>query len=248
MQSEQNLEQGEFEMFTLDVPNLPQQYAPVMVAQTHQVKNKAVAPMRTMGICQPVSNYPGAEISGSNVLDSVAAAVNYFWRFEKRNMKEGEADAKVTFVQLPKHGKLVDEGNGAYTYRPESGYFGKDSATSVVEIGGYRVKLVYFLQAVNSVASGNRAEELFCGAKGYQWKISTNPDTPLDTAALQSLLSFAGLDSSIRVEISDLARTAVGETTGEGENATITLDPDVWIAKEGTEAADKMDLLSVCGG
>jgi hypothetical protein len=93
-----------------------------------------------------------------------------------------------------------------------------------------------------------------------------HPRHPLDSATLQTLLTYTGLDSAIKVEISDLAGTAVGSTQG----STITLDttaagynwfidptpadnseflptanPDVWIAKAGTEAAGKMDLLSV---
>ena len=97
-------------------------------------------------------------------------------------------------------------------------------------------------------------------------KISLNP-TPDNTQDIQPLLTHSVLiNASVTVEIADLPGTAVAQTTGQ----TITLDnnaaghnwfidatpadnaeflptsnPNQWIAKAGSDAAGKMDLLSV---
>ncbi|MFZ4528874.1 MAG: matrixin family metalloprotease, partial [Undibacterium curvum] len=86
-------------------------------------------------------------------------------------------------------------------------------------------------------------------------------------ANLNAMLANA---SGSLTNFSDLAGTAVGQTTGQGKDAQITLDsnaaghgwfidstpdqndeflptsnPDVWIAKSGSAADGKMDMLSV---
>ena len=183
-QSELEFEEGEFAMFVIDVPDLPQQYAPVIVAQTSQGRHATEIPRMT-GVCQVVQNRTGTEIGGQNVLSPAASAVNYFWDFEKQDMKEREAAAKVTLVQLPKHGRLVEDGKGVYVYRPDPGYYGKDKAIAQVEIGGYQVKVVYFLQAVEA-DFGQDWIDMYCGPKGYQWKISL-PTTPVEPSDLRSM-------------------------------------------------------------
>lgn len=46
----------------------------------------------------------------------------------------------VEVVTQPKHGTLINEGNGAYGFKPEPGYLGKDSFKYIVEgIDGRRV-------------------------------------------------------------------------------------------------------------
>lgn len=99
------------------------------------------------------------------------------------------------------------------------------------------------------------------------WKISSIFTTPtLDNSALQALLDATGINNTVTVTTADLSGGAVGQTTG----SSITLDtnaagyswyidytpylndeylptsnPNEWIAKEGSAAYGKMDLLSV---
>jgi VCBS repeat-containing protein len=105
------------------------------------------------------------------------------------------------------------------------------------------------------------------------WKISIAPNaTPTDGAYSLSLpTAFLGDDyTSPAVTFANLPGAAVGETQGSGANASITLDtnaaghgwyidytpylndgflptsnPNEWVAKAGSDAAGKMDLLSV---
>jgi len=207
----------------VDMPDLQQQYAPVMVALTNQAQQAASTP-RTAGVCQVMPNRPGVEITLENSLSPDAYAANYLFEFEKRHIDD--AGAIVTFVQLPKHGKLINEVRGAsvskggnnYSYVPDPGYYGRDKVIALVRIDGYQVKVVYFLQAVKEDI-GDTWEGKYCGPKGMTWKISL-PDTPLDTPTIQSLLSFTGIDTPVKVAISDLAGGALGSTQG----TTITLN------------------------
>ena len=125
---------------------------------------------------------------------------------------------------------------GLYVYLPEKGYIGKDKAVMLVEIGGVKVKVIYFFQAVDGPTGDVPG---LCGKKGYSWKISTtlNPDgtstvtavdplpsltdsAPITGATLASVLG-KGLASSldanttgITFAIADLPGGAVGQTTG----------------------------------
>ncbi|MGP1665088.1 MAG: Ig-like domain-containing protein, partial [Rhodanobacter sp.] len=209
-----------------------------------------------------MENHPG-DITGQITLSFPAAAINYFGRYEKLHMRELEASAKVTLLQPPKHGQLIS----GDTYRPDVGYHGKDKVVALVEIGGYRVKVAYFIQVFMDKNVGDNEETIrkYCGPKGDMWKISLQ-NSPTDTSAIQSLLSFTGSTSATSIEVSDLANGAVGSTQGN----TITLDdnaagynwfidptpadnseflptsnPNEWIAKADSDAAGKMDMLSV---
>ena len=161
--------------------------------------------------------------------------------------------ATITVLQQPKHGTLrliTEDDRGTlfssssgplkptaslYAYLPEKGYLGKDSATVLVEIGGIKVKVVYFFQAIDG-SSGNDGYEVLCGKRGSHWKISSTLDTngtstitavdyqfaPTDTTALASTLGSTILSgtSGITLNITDLPAGALGQTTG----TNITLD------------------------
>jgi hypothetical protein len=73
-------------------------------------------------------------------------------------------------LQQPKHGRL-DDVTGFYY--PDSGYSGKDSVTYLVEIGGHRVKVMYFIQMNPGV--GDESYRKLCPTP-YYWKISTTLD------------------------------------------------------------------------
>ena len=76
---------------------------------------------------------------------------------------------------------------------PESGYLGQDSATLLVEIGGFKVKMVYTFKVATAVDYKN--EEVLC-PKPY-WKISSTLDangnsTITSVEYLSPTLSSAG--------------------------------------------------------
>jgi hypothetical protein len=286
-----NLSQGEVTMFIQDMPDIPPQNAPVMIAQANQAQLATNNIDRTVGVCHIVPNGPYHDRdSAENLIEPAVAAFEYFRLYEHRTVS---FQAKVTILQNPKHGILKDVGEGVYSYQPNFGYLGKDQATVSVEIGGFKVKVAYFFQAIDGVAIGNTTYKDLCGKKGYRWKISTTLDangnstltavdylptltgdsaSVTDAATLASILGeglasrLAADTTGITLNIADLPGSEVGQTTG----TTITLDtnaagygwyidpnpavntdflptsnPDVWMAKAGSAAAGKMDMLSV---
>jgi hypothetical protein len=298
-----------------DMPNVPPQVAPVMIAQVHQAQGGNLEKIRTLGVCQPV---PNELYSLENDIDPIRSAEIYFQLYEKQEIQGG---GTITILQQPHHGNLrlvteadgdtfgtgrFDSSNPGYIYLPEKGYVGKDKAIVLVEIGAVKVKVVYFLHAIEG-GLGNYGGELYCGKTGPFWKISSTLDangnstitsveyqspvitataTIADTTALAStlesgILSSLALDTSaitldtsaitldtsaITLNIANLPGGSVGQTTGNnitldanaaGYNWFIdttpadnseflpTSNPNEWVAKEGTAAFGKMDMLSV---
>ena len=290
-------------MFISDMPNVPPQNVPVMIAQASQAQPGDVTTIRAIGVCSPVPNEGG-------MLSPIGATHDYFYLYEHQKKVTGPAN--ITVIQQPKHGilRLVTEADrgtlfssssgplkqdaGLYAYLPESGYLGKDSATVLVDIGGIQVKVKYFFQSLEPGANlGNYGLEELCSKTGIMWKISSTLDangnstitsveyqSPItdagtsatDTAALASTLgtgiltSLAVDTSGITLNIANLEGGAVGQAVGN----TITLDtnaaghnwfidptpwdnseylptsnPYEWVAKVGTAAYGKMDMLSV---
>src|SRR6266705_371723 len=181
-----NLSQGEVLMFVADVPNVPPQDLPVMIAQASQAQAGDVQTMRTIGVCEPV---PNEDYSLENVFSPKGSAAYYLRMYERQSVADTDP-ATVTILQQPKHGILrllteadrgmlfsdtaapVNPADGAYVYLPNKGYVGKDSATALVEIAGVKVKVVYFFQAWAG-GLGNTGLEELCGKRGYHWKISS---------------------------------------------------------------------------
>lgn len=151
----------------IDMPDANLPYAQVMVAKTSAGQEKDV---RTTGVCQAIPNYPGVRISGDHGIGPAASASNYFFDYEKKNISE--KGAITTFIRMPTHGKIDDEGNGAFSYVPDRGFHGKDSAVAVVDIAGYKVKVVYSFVVVNDDL-GDDWISRYCRKTGYQWKISS---------------------------------------------------------------------------
>ena len=194
----------------------------------------------------------------------------YFRVFENRTINNYAGNtydldtSSATIVRPPEHGKLVPAGRGeylSYYYSPDAGYYGNDSAVIQGEVNGHKVKITYYFHSLDHQAYTYLK---VCGKRGGYWKISlpTNGDTP----ALASILTTA----TQTLDFADLTGSAVGQTTGTAPTAQITLDldaanhgwfidytpylndeylptsdPNVWIAREGSEAAGKMDMLSV---
>lgn len=114
-QAELILNSGDVSMFILDMPPVPPQSAPLMIAQASQAQQSAAAAGRTVGVCHIVGNATGS-LSPENLLEPALSAMTYFRLYEHRTVNPQHA--KVTVLQDPKHGLLKDEGNGIYSYLP----------------------------------------------------------------------------------------------------------------------------------
>jgi VCBS repeat-containing protein len=138
-------------------------------------------------------------------------------------------------------------------------HYGQDRFVMQVEKNGVKVRIQYLIE----VSHEGESTDYLCNPD--MWKISAT--TPLlDNAKLQVLLNAANIDNSVNVTFSSLPAGAIGQTTG----STITLDtnaaghnwfidntpnlneewlptsnPNEWVAKVGSAAYGKMDMLSV---
>jgi hypothetical protein len=278
---EMNLNEGDISMAVLDAPNLPPQYTPVMIAQATQAQQGTASVNRIVGICQMISNPATTVRTSQNVISPVASTRGYFNSFEGLAMS---GTSNITILQKPAHGMLEDLGTLAYDqfgkvtgdtgernyyYRADAGYVGQDSVTLLVEMGGHKTKVTYFLHVFEyDIEDSMSLTKEVCPNGEYMWKISTAADVrpvALENSD-QSWLDASNFLSLSNLSFADLPGAAVGQTTG----TTITLDtaaagynwfidttpadnseylptsnPNEWVAKAGSAAAGKMDMLSV---
>lgn len=205
-----------------DMPNVPPQNVPVMITQAKQAQPSDVKTTRTFGVCFPA---PNEKYSLENVIQPSGEAQMYLKFYENR---EVQGAATITVLQQPAHGilRLVTEADRGilfssssgpanpaipgYAYLPEKGYLGKDKAVVLVDIGGIKVKVVYFFQAVSG-GLGNYATETYCGKTGPYWKISStldvNGNSTLTSVEYQSHI-ISSLATSITTAKLDLMGTS----------------------------------------
>ncbi|OIQ77100.1 hypothetical protein GALL_412120 [mine drainage metagenome] len=185
-------------MLIPDMPNVPPQNVPVMIAQANQAQPGNTTTIRTFGICSPA---PNNNYSADNADDPIADAKFYLRKYENRTVT---GPATVTIMQQPAHGILrmviqadvgtilasdtgtIDPADPGYLYLPEADYLGKDKAIMLVDFGGgLKVKVVFFFQAINGPL-GNAGLERLCSKTGVFWKISSTLDTN-GTSAITSV-------------------------------------------------------------
>ena len=184
-----NLTQGEITMFIPDMPNVPPQDVPVMIAQANQAQSGDTTKIRTVGVCSPKPNH---NYSAENGLAPLTSAGNYLESFEYRTPP---ASATTAILQQPKHGVLrliteADRGmlfdsssdplnpaDPGYAYLPNSNYVGNDTAIIQVDFGkGLKVNVKYYFQAIDRSVLSDDWMEIYCSKKGLYWKISSTLD------------------------------------------------------------------------
>ena len=193
-----------------------------------------------------------------------------------------KANYQVTLLEAPAHGKVgaygewsltvgvpAQMGSSSMNYRPAQDYVGKDRALFLVDVYNKQYKVIvnfWVTPTVYDVPQG----DTFCRTQnfGLTDALPSYTSSWMRSADLSAFLAAA---SGVSYTFSDLPGTAVGETTGEGANASITLDTNaaghnwyidptpldnsddylptsdstVWRAKVGSAADGKMDMLSV---
>ncbi len=191
-----------------------------------------------------------------------------YWRLDKRHLNSyvfrGDDGSVPTVPPDTKDVRYLKENAEVYYYKPEPDYFGKDQAVFSAEYKGRRYKIVLDILVQDMIEQSDAPspcpEPILIRTKK---KVSEQPNR---SDFSNDFYSYAGIE----FYFDSLPGTAVAQTTGEGADATITLDtdaaghgwfvdstpqdnseylptsnPNQWIAREGTEAANKMDLLSV---
>lgn len=129
-----------------------------------------------IGVCGIVDNTPGRPASEAripNTLEADQSAIEYLWRTAHIDLSG--AKRSVTLIKPPRYGRLKSVAGMANGYEylpPSSTYTGKDSASFLVEIANYNVKVIYALR-VRTSGVGDRPEDMaaICGPKGDMWKI-----------------------------------------------------------------------------
>lgn len=181
-------------MFVMDVPpDVPPQYAPVVIAQASQGQSTASI-NRTIGVCHLIDARPEVQNWAVNTFGPSMAVSRYL---STSDLQAVGPEGKVTLLQGPTHGNLEDLGSvvrdadtGAtrdtgirnYAYNPNANYLGPDSATFLVEIGDLKIKAVYFFKVMAKVPGGTEGYDPYDDKNncpnGDTWRISFNPDDP----------------------------------------------------------------------
>ena len=165
-------------MAFMDVPpDVPVQYAPVIVAQASQSQDPAKID-RTIGVCHLVNSLGVAgrdvPLSPVYVISPAETVSDYINIFEKRYVG---LEGNITLLQGAEHGELKKEDGKYYRYTPVANYIGSDHATFLIEIGGLKVKAVYYFKVIDGGAIGaTEGQDKKNCPKGMFWKISTPSD------------------------------------------------------------------------
>ena len=256
-------------------------------AQASQMTTKNV--LNKLGVC---SEY---RANDSHSVGPMFAAKHYFREYKKgpevvvlkpNGVLGFQTDSKLIVVKPPKHGSLelfmpdAAEDNISkydYLYIPNKDYVGLDNFEFEVSLNGKSLRIYYQIEVYAEDVNMNHVGYCNWENQKYYWKISQTDTTNAnftDLAAWQRSVQLSALIAAAQqtfTGFTNLPSTALGQTTGEGSSAQITLDtnaaghgwyidptpldntddylptsdPEVWQAKAGSAAAGKMDLLSV---
>ncbi|MFO1370697.1 MAG: Ig-like domain-containing protein [Marinagarivorans sp.] len=222
-------------------------------------------PVHKVGICESLVN------NGRTVKDiSPTTHIGMFYsRYMGHPIDVDVKKAKVVIASQPKHGIVEKTKWGSYTYSVNEEFAGVDTFTMEVTTDNEKFILVYSVHVVadDSTVAPNQLTYDLC--KPYIKKISDSSSSSNG----QTTVLFGGLLENLDdlfAGFTNLPGTSLGQTTGTGPNAIITLDTDaagygwfidstplsndeflptadanIWKAKAGSAAEGKMDMLSV---
>ena len=250
---------GDETMFVMDTLYVPQQVNQIVLAQANTTSAPAViTPQfdKAFTGCQDVGNvkfYAKSAFNSMPLLPVVLEHLGYRWVGNSYNVPEEiRATIKSGVYDAPKHGvmKLIDAAHHVYAYEATLGYVGKDTVVFWVEVSGKRFKIVQNLAVVDSI--NDRGQPLCNSMKfslqtdfmGQGWKV-TGPIS-LNLANMSSGVLGMTVGTSITLD-DNAAGTGwfIDSTPGDNSEFLPTSNPYEWVAKEGSAAYGKMDMLSV---
>jgi hypothetical protein len=142
-------------MFTLDIPYVPAQDAPMVLAQAavnSGTGSSTRQPDYLLKVCQETES-TGDPTSAVLGIDPAYKLKNYIQNRDRRDVDL--ASIKTTLLEGTKHGKIFaevdNEGLTAYRYDPEPEYQGKDSAAFMAEFEGKIYKVMIDIVVVLAV-------------------------------------------------------------------------------------------------
>lgn len=160
----------------------------------------------------------------------------------------------ITLLEGSKHGELVSQtsrGLVGYWYDPEPEYVGNDRAVFMAEYQGVRYKIVVELHVFSIVMENMpsscpppkliKVNKPASGNSGYDLNSISVTLGALEGGALgQTNANGIILDSNAAGY-----NWFIDTTPGQNEEWLPTSNPNEWVAKAGSDAAGKMDMLSV---
>ena len=241
-------------MFTMDVPYVPAYDTPIVLAQAAA---DSATPTAILNVCTETYHTIDPR-SAFRAVDPAGMLQVYFQPTYNIDLSA----IKTTLLQGTQHGNLFSEvdnlGFTSYHYDPAPGYLGDDQAKFLaeLELGGKHLRIVIIVQI--------KVLEV------VDEKSPTCPD-PVMIKAPKPATGDSGYSTgynlaSVSVNFAELAGGALGQanangitldTNAAGHNWFIdttpwdnseylpTSNPYEWVAKEGTAAYGKMDMLSV---
>jgi hypothetical protein len=159
-------------MFIMDVPSIPIQETPVMVADAATTQNSAQKYDRVIGVCHL------SDGSTSDGAMEPSMEMHDYYRVKERLTIDGVVNS-IVILQMPKHGKLEGPVDGNFSYIPVKDYLGNDRASLLVEVGGKKVRMEYFFRVMEHVPDqeGFDPYSNYCPNKTRVWKISSVLDS-----------------------------------------------------------------------
>jgi hypothetical protein len=260
-------------MFTLDIPYVPAQEAPMVLVQAGASDGRSSAPTAQF-LLKACKEMPSGEATSVfNNVDVAGMLVVGIGNKERRYINPTTADVKLTLLESTKNGNLLrktaDNGYVSYTYSSKPDYVGKDTAVFLAEFEGKRYKVVVNLVVVKELSPENPGTKPVCPEpqlikmkrkpSSGSWELDLNPIAVADLpgAAVGQTLSNtpstalrAGPSTGLRTSITlDLDAAGHGwfidATPFDNSEFLPTSNPGEWIAKSGFVAEGKMDMLSV---
>ncbi len=252
------IETGEEIMFTMEIPYVPVLDTPIVLAQAATPSSGGASagstqtPSYILNGCQEMPS-EGDPTSAERFIDPAGFLAGYYYEHFKHEYDP--TSASVQLLEGPKHGKIsarTDTGHPMYQYDAEPGYVGKDQVIFMATYHGKTYKVVVNLRVAAVESIPDNAPSL-CPPPQL---IKVNPKPA--SGSLNSI--------SVTLTLTDLPTGAIGQTTGTnitldtnaaGNNWFIdttpwdnseylpTSNPNEWVAKVGSAAEGKMDMLSV---
>jgi hypothetical protein len=203
----QTIIEGEELMFIMDVPSVPVQQTPIVLAQA--ATPAAPQPDFILKTCKETGSTgdTGYLMNGVDPAGMLAVYLGNKSNRDILNDPAALAAIKITLLEGTKHGELDGAGSLAYMYYPEEGYVGNDKAIFMAEFEGKRYKIIVELHVFDVAPMESQPTSCpppqlikvngkpVSGASSYDW-------------------------NSIPITFADLAGGALGQTVG----STITLD------------------------
>jgi hypothetical protein len=220
LQNEFDIQPGETNMLIADIPDIPPQQVPIVIAaKANQSSTEGL--YGSVGVCTVADKTGqverekqlGVRLYASTIFDHKNPHYRAYYESiyahaeDKSLLKEAihneeidyrfirDKNASVTVLEQPEHGKLSkDFSQGKdVSYYPNPGYEGTDKAVFLVNMSGYKVKAAYYISVQDVDFDNDRPESIYneyCPDPN-SWKISTVPNAGATTIGMDSPVVYA---------------------------------------------------------